>query len=362
MEKEKYIVWLSEVSKEDVKIAGGKGANLGEMFNSGFPVPQAFIITTKAFHYFLKQTNIEQQIKDIISKIDSDDTKALEEKSREIREMIINKEMPEDLKEEIIESYDNFNIDLKELENSPDALAIMKSAREPVFVSVRSSATAEDLGSASFAGQQESFINIKGNEELIKAVKKVFASIFTARSIYYRKKKGFDQIVGIAVIVQKMVNSDKSGVIFSVNPITHEDNILIEAVFGQGEGIVSGKIKPDILITDVNVSQYDAIIFIGGYGASIYFSNETALEIAKNAYQHDKIVGAICIAPCILAYSGILNGKNATVYPTEEYIDIIESNGANFINAPVVKDGKIITARNPSAANDFAKAIINALS
>ena len=257
MEKEKYIVWLSEVSKEDVKIAGGKGANLGEMFNSGFPVPQAFIITTKAFHYFLKQTNIEQQIKDIISKIDSDDTKALEEKSREIREMIINKEMPEDLKEEIIESYDNFNIDLKELENSPDALAIMKSAREPVFVSVRSSATAEDLGSASFAGQQESFINIKGNEELIKAVKKVFASIFTARSIYYRKKKGFDQIVGIAVIVQKMVNSDKSGVIFSVNPITHENNILIEAVFGQGEGIVSGKIKPDMYIVSKDLEILD---------------------------------------------------------------------------------------------------------
>ena len=138
--------------------------------------------------------------------------------------------------------------------------------------------------------------------------------------------------------------------------------IICSTELSTAHGMKGGKIKPDISITDVNVSQYDAIIFIGGYGASIYFSNETALEIAKNAYQHDKIVGAICIAPCILAYSGILNGKNATVYPTEEYIDIIESNGANFINAPVVKDGKIITARNPSAANDFAKAIINALS
>jgi len=154
--------------------------------------------------------------------------------------------MPEDLKKEILEAYDNFNVDLSALKDSPDALAIMKSAREAVFVSVRSSATAEDLGTASFAGQQESFINVKGNDDLIEKVKRVFASIFTSRSIFYRSKKGFDASVGIAAVVQKMINSDKSGVMFSKNPVNLEnDNVLIEAVFGQGEGIVSGKIKPD---------------------------------------------------------------------------------------------------------------------
>jgi pyruvate, water dikinase len=242
--KEGYIKWLSELSKKDVPIAGGKGANLGEMYNSGFPVPPAFVITTKAFHYFIEKTSIQEQVNHLLSKIDIQDTEELSKKAKEIRELIISTKMPEDLEKEILEAYDTFNIDLNEMKNSSYALSIMKTAREPVFVSVRSSATAEDLGDASFAGQQESFINVKGNKEVIQKVKQVFASIFTARSIYYRIKKGFDAFVGISAVVQRMINSDKSGVMFSVNPVT-EENILIEAVFGQGEGIVSGQIKPD---------------------------------------------------------------------------------------------------------------------
>lgn len=245
--KEVFIKWLSELSKEDIKIAGGKGANLGEMYNAGFPVPSAFVITTNGFNFFIEKTNLKEKINHILSKIDINDTKQLTEKAVEIRDLIKEAKMPKELEEEILESYDAFNIDLNEVKNSPTALAIMKTAKEPVFVSVRSSATAEDLGDASFAGQQESFINVKGNTELIEKVKEVFASIFTARSIYYRIKKGFDGFVPIAVIVQRMINSDKSGVMFSVNPVT-EENILIEAVFGQGEGIVSGKIKPDAYI------------------------------------------------------------------------------------------------------------------
>jgi pyruvate, water dikinase len=242
--KEGYIKWLSELSKKDVPIAGGKGANLGEMYNSGFPVPPAFVVTTKGFHYFIEKTSIQEQINHMLSKIDIQNTEELSKKAKEIRELIVSTKMPEDLEKEILEAYDTFNIDLNEMKNSSYALSIMKTAREPVFVSVRSSATAEDLGDASFAGQQESFINVKGNKEIIQKVKQVFASIFTARSIYYRIKKGFDAFVGISAIIQKMINSDKSGVMFSVNPVT-EENILIEAVFGQGEGIVSGQIKPD---------------------------------------------------------------------------------------------------------------------
>ncbi len=242
--KEGYIKWLSELSKKDVSIAGGKGANLGEMYNSGFPVPPAFVVTTEGFHHFIEKTSIKEQVNHLLSKIDIQDTGLLTKKAQEIRELITSTKMPEDLEKEILEAYDTFNIDLDGMKNSSYALAIMKTAREPVFVSVRSSATAEDLGDASFAGQQESFINVKGNKDVIEKVKRVFASIFTARSIYYRIKKGFDAFVGISAVVQKMINSDKSGVMFSVNPVTHE-NILIEAVFGQGEGIVSGQIKPD---------------------------------------------------------------------------------------------------------------------
>ncbi len=248
-----YIKWLSNLSKEDTGIAGGKGANLGEMFRAKFPVPQAFVITTDAFLYFLKETKIQGQIRELLNRINVDETEKLTERSEEIREIIINAEMPTKLQSEIIEAYDHFNIDLTGLQDSPGALAILKSSREPVFVSVRSSATAEDTKEASFAGQQDSYINIKGNPELIQKVKQCFASIFTARSLYYRKKKGFDDLVSIAVIVQKMVNSDKSGVIFSKHPIKNTEEILIEAVFGQGEGIVSGKIKPDQYVVTKNL-------------------------------------------------------------------------------------------------------------
>ena len=254
MKEEGFIIWLSNLSKDDVKIAGGKGANLGEMYNSGFPVPPAFVVTTKAYHHFLDKTGIKSEINQMLSKIDINDTKQLTEKAKEIRDLIVSTKMPMDLQTEILESYDHFNVDLNAIKNAPDALAIMKTAREPIFVSVRSSATAEDLSDASFAGQQDSFINVKGNAEVIEKVKRVFASIFTARSIFYRLTKGFDASVGIAAVVQRMINSDSSGVMFSIDPVKQE-NLLIEAVFGQGEGIVSGRIKPDryILSRDLEI-------------------------------------------------------------------------------------------------------------
>ncbi len=242
MTKKRNIIWLSELSKKDAKIAGSKAANLGELYNLNFPVPQAFVITTQAFNTFIEKT--KDQIKEILKKINIEDTKDLEEKSREIRSIIINSEMLPELRKEILEAYDHFNVDLEGLKSSPDAMAIMKSAREPIFVSVRSSASAEDLSDTSFTGQLDSFINIKGNNELIEYVKKVFASIFTARAIYYIRKKGFDDFVSPSVIVQKMISSDKAGAIFSQDPRTQE-GILIEAVYGQGKGLISGKIKPD---------------------------------------------------------------------------------------------------------------------
>ena len=297
--KEGFIAWFSELNNKDVKLAGGKGASLGDMYVAKFPIPPGFVVTVKAYEHFLLKTGAEKEIDEVLSDIDVDDSKAIAEKSKLIKKIIIDKEMPEDLKNEILESYDDLNVDLSGMKGNPDALAIMKSGREPVFVSVRSSATAEDLGDASFAGQQESFINIKGNEELIEHVKKVFASIFTARSIFYRAKKGFESKVGIAAIVQKMINSDKSGVMFSVNPVTHDENeILIEAVFGQGEGIVSGVIKPDqyivsseleIMKEEISNKKIAIVRDSGGKTKTVELSPERSSQRVLKTYEIKQI-------------------------------------------------------------------------
>lgn len=231
----KDIVWLNEISKKDVAIAGGKGAHLGEMYNAGFPVPEAFIITAQTFRKFLEDSKIKEKIYSILASVDINNVQELEEKAREIRELIEKAEMPHYLILQISEAYAK----LSEEEHLRHA--------EPCFVAVRSSATTEDLEQASFAGQQETFLNVKGNEQIIEAIKKCWASLFTARAIYYRESHGFKHEEAlIAVIVQRMINFEKAGVIFTVNPLTNNKNeIVVEAVFGLGEGIVSGAIEPD---------------------------------------------------------------------------------------------------------------------
>lgn len=244
---ESYVKWFSELGKEDVSIAGGKGANLGEMSNIGMPVPPGFVILASAYSYFLQETQLDKKIYKILESLDVENTAELEEAARKIHELIINSEMPKEIEEEIIENYEHLSIDREMLDRATsDALAILKRAQEMAFVAVRSSATAEDTSTASFAGQNETFLNIKGKTNMIEAVKKCWASLFTARSIYYRIRKGFkhEQVL-IAVIIQQMINSDKSGVIFSRNPISQDENVIIEAAFGLGEGIVSGRIQPD---------------------------------------------------------------------------------------------------------------------
>lgn len=247
------IVWLNEIGKADIPIAGGKGANLGEMYNAGMPVPPAFIVTAYAFKTFIDGTGIKDKIISDIKKVNMENTAQLEQKASEIQLLITRQKMPVDLEEEIIEAYNNMNVDPALLKAaSADVLNIIKTSREPIFVAVRSSATTEDLKTASFAGQQETFLNIKGSAQLIDAVKRCWASLFTARAIYYRQRNGFDHDKSlIAVVVQKMVNSDKSGVTFSINPVTNnKSEIVMEAVFGLGEGIVSGTIAPDRYVID----------------------------------------------------------------------------------------------------------------
>jgi len=278
---EQYVKWLSELSAKSGNVAGGKGANLAEMYNSGFPVPPAFCITAQAFDAFLISARLKEKIKEIIKNTNVDNTKALEENSKKIRELIINSQLPEDMQTEIKEAYVLLSSEKKH--TGSGALELLGDKGE-VFVAVRSSATTEDLAGASFAGQQETFTNILGEKSLLEAVKKCFASLFTARAVYYRHKKGFDKANALlSVVVQRMINSDKSGVMFTKNPMTHNNEIVIEAVFGLGEGIVSGKIlpdhyliSPDIEITEKTISnkKMKMIKEENGNGKEIKLSNE----------------------------------------------------------------------------------------
>jgi pyruvate,water dikinase len=242
---EDFVKWFSELNKDSKSEAGGKGANLAEIYNLGVSVPSGFVITAQAYQYFLEKAGLKKEIESLLNSINYEDTKQLDQVTKRIRELIINSNMPKDLEEDIVESYDNLNTSSLDAQNfSP--LEMLSHSSEPLFVAVRSSATAEDLAEASFAGQQESYLNVKGKQDLIYSVKKCFASLFTSRATYYRNKQGFvHSKVSLAVVVQKMINSDKSGVIFSRDPSYNNDDITIESVWGLGEGIVLGQITPD---------------------------------------------------------------------------------------------------------------------
>jgi pyruvate,water dikinase len=242
-----FIKWFSELDKDSGNIAGGKGANLAEIYNLKIAVPPGFVVTAQAYNYFIEKAGLKQQIQKLLEGINYEDTEKLNEITKKIRESILKAKFPKDMEEEILENYGILDVkNLNNVKGGQGALDILKSSSEPIFVAVRSSATAEDLADASFAGQQDSFVNVKGNKSLIEHIKKCFASLYTARATYYRNKKGFEhKKVSLAVVVQKMVNSDKSGVIFSKDPSYKNDNTIVEAVWGLGEGIVSGKITPD---------------------------------------------------------------------------------------------------------------------
>ncbi|MGA2130497.1 MAG: phosphoenolpyruvate synthase [Candidatus Pacearchaeota archaeon] len=243
--KTEFVKWFSELNKSSGKVSGGKGANLAEIFNLHVPVPPGFIITAQAYDYFIKKAGIDAKIKSLLEKINYEDTKELDKITKQIREMIESAKYTEEMKEEILEAYEILGTEGKDVKEG-EASTVLASSQKNVFVAVRSSATTEDLAEASFAGQQESFLNVKGKEELLTSIKKCFASLFTPRATYYRNKKGFgNEGVSLAVVIQRMINSEKSGVIFTKDPSMNRDGVVIEAVWGLGEGIVSGRITPD---------------------------------------------------------------------------------------------------------------------
>ncbi|MFC1752905.1 phosphoenolpyruvate synthase [Thermoproteota archaeon] len=242
-----HIAWFKDISKDSIAVAGGKGANLGEMYNVGLPVPAGFIVTAQTYAEFIERAQIKDKIAGILAEItDYQDNDILQAKANEIQKLIIDTEVPEDIAHDIVDAYNA--MDAAETGGDPDK---MLEHSQP-FVAVRSSATAEDLPEASFAGQQATFLNIKGDAQIVTAVRACWASLFTARATYYRSKNDFDHMkVLISVVVQKMVNSDAAGVMFSANPATNELNeIVIEAGWGLGEAVVSGSINPDNYIVD----------------------------------------------------------------------------------------------------------------
>jgi len=249
MEKENqkgFIKWFSELNKKSINVAGGKGSNLAEIYNLKVQVPPGFVVTAQSYDYFLERAKIKEKIQELLDRIDYEDTKKLDEITKQIRSFIIDSEFPKDLEDEIIEAYENLSPESNKNDQKDLALDILKAGAEPAFVAVRSSATAEDLEDASFAGQQDSYLNIKGNVALLEHIRMCFASLFTSRATYYRNQKGFKHSeTSLAVVVQKMVDSEKSGVIFSKDPSYKNENTIIEAVWGLGTGIVSGKITPD---------------------------------------------------------------------------------------------------------------------
>ena len=233
----KSILWFKELGIKDVKYVGGKNASLGEMYQKltkkDINIPNGFAITAYAYQYLIKHNNLQNQIKNTLKGLNTQNVKDLYEKGKAVRNIILNAEIPEKLIKEIEKAYDK----------------LCREYGKDTDVAVRSSATAEDLPDASFAGQQETYLNITGKDSLLQACKKCFASLFTNRAISYRVDKKFSHFkVSLSIGVQKMVRSDKasSGVMFSIDPDSgFRDVVLISAAYGLGENVVQGNINPD---------------------------------------------------------------------------------------------------------------------
>jgi len=256
---DKYIVWFNEVDREDIKLVGGKGANLGEMIKSDISIPFGFIVTSNAFNFFIKKTQVFQKILKLLDNLNYENQKELNEVSIQIKNMIDNAPLNNRFTSLLVNYYHDICLNeekyfKKQISSLKTGYYKINSIYKSPFVAVRSSATAEDSKDSSFAGQQDSFLNIKGETSLIHKIKQCWASLYTERSIYYRKQKKInEEDMGIAVVVQRMIQSDKSGIGFSIDPVTgNKNSLIIEAIFGLGEYIVQGKVTPDHYEIDKN--------------------------------------------------------------------------------------------------------------
>ena len=237
MVKRNFVLWFKDIGKEDIPLVGGKCANLGELFGKiGVPVPNGFALSADAYQTFLEKTGAQKKIQSLLSGTDIADMDALNNVSQKIRKLIQGLPLPREIEKEVLQKYQEL---------------CRERGKDNIPVAVRSSATAEDLPGASFAGQQDTFLNVTG-KNLLESVKKCWSSLFTPRTIVYRKEKGFsDDEVLISVAVQEMIHSRASGVMFTIEPVSGaHDKIVINASPGLGEAVVSGQVTPDEYIVD----------------------------------------------------------------------------------------------------------------
>jgi len=240
---------FKNLSKTDAPLAGGKGASLGEMTRAGIPVPPGFVVLSESFEYFIKETDLVQEIDAIVDQVNHKEIHTVEAAADKIKALILSRKMPPSIATDIMKHF-------KELGTE--------------YVAVRSSATAEDGMDHAWAGQLESYLNIT-EKDVLEKVQHCWASLFTPRAIFYRFEKGLHTTkISVAVVIQKMVNSELSGIAFSVHPVTEDPNqLIIEAGFGLGEAIVSGQITPDSYVVekdprnilDINVSTQERSLY-----------------------------------------------------------------------------------------------------
>jgi len=263
-----FVLQFSKLSRKDVSIAGGKGAQLGEMFNSKIPVPNGFVVLVDSFNLFLKENNLEKEIESELKKVNPKKTDSVNSASEKIRKKISKGKIPKEIEESIWKEF-----------------SLLKAN----FVAVRSSATAEDAKNASWAGELETFTHTQ-KKDLLNAVKKCWSSLFTPRAIFYRiEKKLSGKKVSVAVVVQKMIESETAGVAFTVNPITkNRDEIIIEAAYGLGESVVSGAVTPDKYIVNKK-EMFIESIEVSKQEKMLALKNGRTQEIAvKNSMQENQ--------------------------------------------------------------------------
>lgn len=244
-----FVKPFTQLGKNDAGIAGGKGASLGEMTQAGIPVPPGFVVLAGAFNQFLKETDINVEIDAILHDVNIDEVHTVEKASKQVQSLILQADMPKDVADLVMQSFNELDAE---------------------YVAVRSSATSEDSADAAWAGQLDSFLNTN-KDTVLKNVQRCWASLFTPRAIFYRfEKYEHNQDISVAVVVQKMVQSEMSGIAFSVHPVTEDKNqIIIESALGLGEAIVSGQITPDSYVVekdprriiDTNISVQERGLF-----------------------------------------------------------------------------------------------------
>jgi pyruvate,water dikinase len=237
MENFNAIKWFEDIRKTDIPIVGGKGANLGELTSTGAPVPPGFCVIAETYARFIKVNNLNTKILELLKGLDFEDTDELQKRTETIRDLIQKAPIPESIEKQIVDAYNELSV---------------KTGLKDPDVAVRSSATAEDLPDASFAGQQDTYLHVIGAQSVVDHVRQCWASLWTARATYYRQKQNYDHFnVSLCAVVQKMVASEKSGVMFTANPITNDrSQMMINASWGLGEAVVSGTVSPDEFILD----------------------------------------------------------------------------------------------------------------